>query len=135
MKRLIFMIVGVGSALTAFLFFQPVSNDGEGLTSPTTLASPVANASEQPAAISGNAVTENLISNSPILKTKSPTLGTAINAPQSISGSLSIPGGLSIQVGGDGDDDDDDGDDDGDGDDDYEDDDEDEEDDDEGDDD
>lgn len=107
MKRLIFMIVGVGSALTAFLFFQPVSNDGEGLTSPTTLASPVANASEQPAAISGNAVTENLISNSPILKTKSPTLGTAINAPQSISGSLSIPGGLSIQGGGDGDDDDD----------------------------
>ncbi len=115
MKRIIFMIVAAGSALTAFLFFQPVSNDDGGLISPPTLASPVASASEQPVAftsagataqstttsgssaqpvaVPSKAVTKNLITNSPALKTKSSTTGTAVNSPQSITGAPSIQGG------------------------------------------
>lgn len=50
MKRTVFLIAAAGSVLTAFLFFQPVSNNGGGLMSPATTASPVARTSEQPVA-------------------------------------------------------------------------------------
>lgn len=50
MKRTVFLIAAAGSVLTAFLFFQPVSNNGGGLMSPATTASPVASTSEQPVA-------------------------------------------------------------------------------------
>ena len=106
MKRTVFLIAAAGSVLTAFLFFQPVSGDGGGLMTPATMASPVANTSEQPVASTSptvnKVVTGNVFTNTPTLKAKSPiSSSTVINSP-------SIQGGLSIKGGG-GDDDDDEG--------------------------
>jgi hypothetical protein len=106
MKRTIFLIAAAGSALTAFLFFQPVSGDGGGLMTPATMASPVASTSEQPVASTSptvnKVVTGNVFTNTPTLKAKPPiSSSTVINSP-------SIQGGLSIKGGG-GDDDDDEG--------------------------
>ena len=104
MKRTIFLIAAAGSALTAFLFFQPVSGDGGGLMMPVTSASPVASTSEQPVAFASptasKVFTGNVSTTTPTLKAKSSiTSSTVINSP-------SIQGGLSIK-GGTGDDDDD----------------------------
>ena len=105
MKRTIFLIAAAGSALTAFLFFQPVSGDGGGLMTPATMASPAASTSEQPVAFASptasKVFTGNVSTTTPTLKAKSSiTSSTVINSP-------SIQGGLSIK-GGSGDDDDDD---------------------------
>ena len=107
MKRTIFLIAAAGSALTAFLFFQPVSNDGGGLMTPATTASPVASTSEQPVAFTStdpspqstpttkatsksapvtnttnSGVTKKVATNTPALKAKSPSVST----PPSIKG-------------------------------------------------
>ena len=102
MKRTIFLIAAAGSALTAFLFFQPVSGDGGGLMMPVTSASPMASTSEQPVAFASptasKVFTGNVSTTTPTLKAKSSiTSSTVINSP-------SIQGGLSIKGGG-GDDD------------------------------
>jgi len=107
MKRTIFLIAAAGSALTAFLFFQPVSGDGGGLMMPVTSASPVASTSEQPVAFASptasKVFTGNVSTTTPTLKAKSSiTSSTVINSP-------SIQGGLSIKGGGGDDDDDDEG--------------------------
>lgn len=107
MKRTIFLIAAAGSALTAFLFFQPVSNDGGGLMTLATTASPVASTSEQPVAFTStdpspestpttkatsksapvtnttnSGVTKKVATNTPALKAKSPSVST----PPSIKG-------------------------------------------------
>ena len=107
MKRTVFLIAAAGSALTAFLFFQPVSGDGGGLMMPVTSASPVASTSEQPVAFASptasKVFTGNVSTTTPTLKAKSSiTSSTVINSP-------SIQGGLSIKGGGGDDDDDDEG--------------------------
>ena len=107
MKRTIFLIAAAGGALTAFLFFQPVSGDGGGLMMPVTSASPVASTSEQPVAFASptasKVFTGNVSTTTPTLKAKSSiTSSTVINSP-------SIQGGLSIKGGGGDDDDDDEG--------------------------
>jgi hypothetical protein len=104
MKRTVFLIAAAGSVLTAFLFFQPVSNDGGRLVSPATTASPVASTSKQPVAltstgvsaqntttngtsaqptpVSNSGVTKKITTNAPALKVKSPS----ISIPSSIKG-------------------------------------------------
>ncbi len=107
MKRTVFLIAAAGSVLTAFLFFQPVSNNGGGLMSPATTASPVASTSEQPVAFTSpdpspqstpttkvksksvpvanttkSGATKKVATNTPALKAKSPSIST----PPSIKG-------------------------------------------------
>ena len=98
MKRTIFLIAAAGGALTAFLFFQPVSNDGGGLMTPATLASPVASTSEQPVAFnspdpSPQSTPTTKVATTPTSKIKSPTSGSALTTSPAIPSAPSIQGG------------------------------------------
>jgi hypothetical protein len=123
MKRTVFLIAAAGSVLTAFLFFQPASNNGGGLISPATTASPVASTSEQPVAFTStdpspqsmpttkatskpapvinSGVTRKVTSNAPALKAKSP----GVSNPPSIKGIKGIKGGGDDEGDDEGDDD------------------------------
>ena len=97
MKRTVFFIAAAGSVLTAFLFFQPVSNAGGGLMSPASEASPVASTSAQPVALTsmggsaqnaktnGTSAQPTLVSNIGVTK-KVTTNSPSISIPPSIKG-------------------------------------------------